>query len=178
MDSFALSVTCGTVLRRIQLRNVMRIALYMGVFQAVMPVVGWLCGIGLHSYIRAFDHWIAFILLGLLGGKMIREHFNNKDKSCPADFDPSSHSILLGFAFATSIDALVVGVNFAILGVSIAWTVTVIGLVTFLFSFVGVYIGGRFGNRFDFKAELIAGLLLIGLGLKILIEHLLRDGFI
>ncbi len=176
MDSFALSITCGIILRRIVFKDVLRIALYMGIFQAVMPVIGWVFGMGLRQYIQTYDHWIAFGLLALLGAKMIHEHFKEDDAT--NDFDPSRHFVLLGFAVATSIDALVVGVNFAFLGVSIVWPVVVIGLVAFLFSFIGVHVGGRFGHRFDFKAELLAGLLLIALGLKILIEHLLRDGWV
>ncbi len=176
MDSFALSITCGIILRRIVFKDVMRIALYMGVFQAIMPVIGWLMGVGMRQYIQSYDHWIAFILLALLGSKMVYEHFKEDDES--ADFDPSKHFVLLGFAIATSIDALVVGVNFAFLGVSILWPVAAIGLVAFLFSFIGVHLGGRFGHAFDFKAELLAGLLLIGLGVKILFEHLIAQGTI
>lgn len=143
----------------------------MSFFQALMPLIGWIAGSGLEHYIEKLDHWIAFIMLTAIGGKMIFEGITNKgvDKC----FCPTKNWVLLGMALATSIDALIVGVGFGILNMPIILPVIVIGIVTLIFSFIGVYLGHKIGNRYNAGLEIIGGLLLFGLGLKILLEHTL-----
>ena len=168
MDSFAMSITSGLILKKISIKDVLKIAFYMGVFQALMPVIGWFAGKGMQQYIESFDHWVAFGLLVFLGGKMIFDYFKAEDEK---QFNPRKHIVLIGLAVATSIDALVIGVNFAFLEVDILFSIVSIGLTAFSLSFIGVYIGNKFGKRFDFKAELVGGIILVGIGVKILIEH-------
>jgi len=170
MDAFAVSVTSGITIKELKIRNALKIALFFGLFQAVMPVIGWLAGLSLRALISSIDHWIAFGLLFIVGCKMIYESFNlASDKRT---INPLDVYILLMLSLATSIDALAVGVSFAFLKVSIATPVIIIGVVTFGLSFLGVYIGDRFGHFFEKKIEIAGGLILIGIGIKILIEHL------
>jgi putative Mn2+ efflux pump MntP len=164
MDAFAVSVTSGITIKQLKVRNALRIALFFGAFQAFMPVIGWLAGLSLRAIISSVDHWIAFGLLFFVGCKMIYESL--KLESGERTVNPLDVSILLMLSVATSIDALAVGVSFAFLKVSIATPVVIIGVVA------GVYIGDRFGHFFDKKIEIAGGLILIGIGLKILIEHL------
>ena len=169
MDAFAVSITSGLTIKSLQIRHALRIALFFGVFQAVMPLVGWLAGLSVRAFIAEVDHWIAFGLLCFIGGKMIYEGFRMKpveDKQ-----DPLKMSVLLLLSVATSIDALAVGITFAFLHVSILLPVLVIGVITFLFSFTGVYMGDRLGHFFENKIEIVGGLVLIGIGVKIVIEH-------
>ncbi len=170
MDSFAVSVTSGAIIRKFELRRVIKIACYMGIFQGAMPAVGWMIGKGAQQYVVAFDHWIAFGLLGVIGGKMIWEALKGEDddKRC---FNPSKTIVLLGLAFATSIDAIVVGVGFGLLDTTLLLPVIIITVVTFVFSFVGVGIGIKFGQKYNKSAEILGGVVLIGLGLKTLLEH-------
>jgi len=170
LDAFAVSVASGFTIKQLRVRHALRIALFFGAFQAVMPAIGWLAGLSLRNLITEFDHWIAFILLAFIGGKMIYESF--KLESDRKRIDPLRLDVLLMLAIATSIDALAVGVTFAFLNVAIVWPVLIIGLITFGTSFVGVFIGDRFGHIFESKIELIGGLVLIAIGLKILLEHL------
>lgn len=170
MDAFAVSVASGFTIKRLKLRHAVRIALFFGVFQALMPLIGWLAGLGLREFISQWDHWIAFGLLASIGAKMIYESFKlDSDKK---KIDPLALGVLLLLAIATSIDALAVGITFAFLDVQIAWPVAIIGLITFATSFVGVYLGDRFGHIFESKIELVGGLVLIAIGMKILLEHL------
>lgn len=143
----------------------------MAVFQGVMPLLGWLAGNTFENSIKGVDHWVAFILLTIIGGKMIYEGIKNKgnEGNC---FCPSNNTVLAGMALATSIDALIVGIGFGLLDVPILQPVLIIGSITFLFSASGVWIGHKIGNRFNSGLEIAGGLILIGLGLKILIEHL------
>lgn len=171
MDAFAVALCRGLNMSKRNLRNSVIIALFFGGFQAVMPLLGWLLGKQFERYITSFDHWIAFGLLVLIGGKMIIEVFK-KDK-CPADgTDKLRIKELFLLAVATSIDALAVGITFAFLQVSIIPAVACIGVTTFAISFFGVFIGRKFGARFQTKAEIAGGLVLIIIGTKILIEHL------
>ena len=170
LDAFAVSVASGFTIKQLRVRHALRIALFFGAFQAVMPAIGWLAGLSLRNLITEFDHWIAFILLAFIGGKMIYESF--KLESDRKQIDPLRLDVLLMLAIATSIDALAVGVTFAFLNVAIVWPVLIIGLITFGTSFVGVFIGDRFGHIFESRIELIGGLILIAIGLKILLEHL------
>ena len=170
MDAFAVSVTSGITIKQLKVRNALKIALFFGAFQAFMPVIGWLAGLSLRAIISSVDHWIAFGLLFVVGCKMIYESVKLEPKE--RTINPLDVSILLMLSIATSIDALAVGVSFAFLKVSIATPVIIIGVVTFILSFTGVYIGDRFGHFFEKKIEIAGGLILIGIGLKILIEHL------
>ena len=164
MDSLAVSVTGGTA------GNIIKIASVLGIFQAGMTVIGYTMGLGFEKYICAFDHWIAFTLLLYLGGKMIYD--STKEEEEDGKFDPLCNRTLCGLGIATSIDALAVGISLAILKSPLLLQASTIGVVTFAISAFGVYFGNRFGKRIDLKLDLIGGLILIGIGTKILIEHL------
>lgn len=175
MDAFAVSVCKGLGMRRMRYDQALVISLYFGVFQALMPLIGWLLGTSFSRYIQAFDHWIAFVLLAFLGGKMLWDVFHEKEdgeqESAERRLD---HRELFMLAIATSIDALAVGIAFACLDVNIWSSVSIIGVTTLVISFAGVWIGNRFGNRFQKKAEIAGGLVLIFIGVKILAEHLIE----
>jgi putative Mn2+ efflux pump MntP len=170
MDAFAVSVASGLAEKKLQFRYAFKIAVFFGLFQAVMPVVGWLMGFGLRAYITEIDHWVAFGLLALVGGKMIYESFKFKEAENPSS--PHGIYVLLLLSIATSIDALAIGISLTLINVPIIMPAIVIGIVTFIFSCSGVYIGNRFGHFFEKKIEALGGVILIGIGLKILIEHL------
>lgn len=170
MDSFAASVTCGVTVKQARIRDAAKIALFFGLFQAGFPVLGWLAGNGLSDLVSGVDHWIAFGLLGFVGGRMIYESIK-KEKS-EKKINPLSVHVLLILSIATSIDAFAVGVSFGILGVFILTPIIVIGTVTFLLTFLGVFVGCRFGQALKRKVEIIGGLILIGIGLEILIGGL------
>ncbi len=171
MDAFAVSVASGFIIKKLKFRQAFKIAFSFGGFQAIMPVLGWLAGLSIKGYIEQFDHWIAFALLGFIGGKMIYESFKieKKEKS----IDPLKFAVLLTLSIATSIDALAIGLTFAVLKVSIWTPIIIIGVITFILSLLGVYVGNRFGHFFEKKIEFIGGVVLIAIGIKILIEHLL-----
>jgi len=175
MDAFAVSVCKGLGMRRMRYDQALVISLYFGVFQALMPLIGWLLGTSFSRYIQAFDHWIAFVLLAFLGGKMLWDVFHEKEdgeqESAERRLD---HRELFMLAIATSIDALAVGIAFACLDVNIWSSISIIGVTTLVISFAGVWIGNRFGNRFQKKAEIAGGLVLILIGVKILAEHLIE----
>ncbi len=174
MDAFAVSVCKGLGMKKIHYGQAWMIALFFGVFQAVMPLIGYLLGTSFSKYIRAFDHWIAFILLLFIGGKMLWDAFHaDADETSVANSDQLNYRELLMLAIATSIDALAVGIAFACLEVSLLCSVTIIGVVTLAISFVGVCIGNKFGNRFQNKASIAGGIVLILIGTKILAEHLI-----
>ncbi len=170
MDAFAVSIVSGSAYKQLKIKHAFRIAVFFGGFQAIMPLVGSLAGISVKEYVADYDHWLAFALLSAVGAKMIYESF----KIAPADesFNPESILVLLVLSVATSIDALAVGITLSLLRVSIATAVIIIGLVTFVLSYLGVFIGKRFGHFFESKIEAAGGLVLIALGLKILIQHL------
>lgn len=168
MDAFAVSIVLGLSMYKMKYRYAVIAGCFFGGFQALMPLFGYALGAQFKEYVVAVDHWIAFILLSLIGAKMIKEAFE-REKSITNAFNLKSMLIL---SLATSIDALAVGVTFAFLQVNILNAVLTIGLATFLFSFTGVKVGNLFGNRFRSKAELAGGLILIAIGLRILIEHL------
>ena len=170
MDAFAVSITSGITIKRLHINHALKIALFFGLFQAIMPIVGWLAGLSLRDYISAVDHWIAFGLLSSIGCKMIYESITVQ--SSEKEIDPLNVYVLLVLSVATSIDALAVGVSFAFLKVAIVTPVIIIGTVTFLLSYLGVYIGDRIGHFFENKIEIAGGLLLIGIGIKILVEGL------
>lgn len=170
MDAFAVSICKGLALRRASLKSMALVGLWFGGFQALMPVAGYLLGAQFKDAITAVDHWIAFGLLAVIGGNMIREALSGGEEEA----DPSlGAKAMLVLALATSIDALAVGVTFAFLKVDIIWAVSLIGVITFALSAAGVKVGAIFGGKFRSKAELAGGAVLILMGLKILLEHTL-----
>jgi manganese efflux pump family protein len=171
-DSFAVSVSSGAFIGKMHLRHALRIAIFFSFFQGLMPWVGWKMGALAGDSFRAFDHWIAFAMLCFIGGKMVYESRTLMQEEVSSD--PLNLYVLFTLAIATSIDALAVGVTFSFLDISIVWPVLIIGAVTFIFSFAGTYIGQFFGHLFEDKIELVGGLILIAIGCKILIEHLLE----
>ncbi len=172
MDAFAVSVSSGVVIKKMRVRHAMKIAAFFGGFQALMPFIGWQIGRFASEYVKCCDHWIAFILLCFIGGKMIYEAKWCKKEEEKAD--PLNLHILILLAIATSIDALAVGVTFSFLGISIVTPIILIGLITFVMSFAGAYIGDYFGHLFEDKLEILGGLILIAIGTKILIQHLMQ----
>ena len=172
MDAFAVSITTGIILRKNKdmLKNSLIIAGYFGFFQALMPLIGWFVGLQFKEYIEKLDHWIAFLLLSFIGVKMIYEVIKQKDEQKEA-FDPLNKKTLLFLAIATSVDALIVGLSFAFLEVSIISYILIIGIITFIICFIGIYLGKKFGQIFNRKAELFGGVILVFIGLRILIEH-------
>ena len=168
MDAFAVSVCTGLSVTALKPKHMLIAGLYFGGFQALMPLIGYLLGVQFQSLIQEFDHWIAFVLLVLIGLSMIRE-----SRECPDELNDSfSFKTMLPLAVATSIDALAVGVTFAFLKVSIVPAVSFIGVTTFILSAAGIRIGNIFGAKYKSRAELIGGLVLILMGVKILLEHL------
>ena len=170
MDAFAVSITRGVTIKYLSIYSALAIATCFGAFQAVMPLIGWLAGLSLRDVISGFDHWIAFGLLSSIGIKMIYESFTVE--SSDKEIKPLNVFVLLILSVATSIDALAVGISLSFLEISIAIPAIIIGTVTFLLTLLGVFIGNRFGHFFENKIEIIGGLILIGIGVKILIEHI------
>lgn len=172
MDSLAVSVAGGAVIPRCTTGNIFKIASVLGIFQAGMTVIGYVAGLGFEKYICAFDHWIAFFLLFYLGAKMIYESYRQEDED-DHSFTPLKFKTLAGLGIATSIDALAIGISLAILKNPIVIEACIIGIVTFAFSAFGVFFGNKFGNKVDLRIELVGGLILVGIGTKILLEHTL-----
>lgn len=173
MDAFAVSICKGLAMRKVNKKQALVIGLFFGGFQALMPFIGWALGIQFQSYITNIDHWIAFVLLVFIGGKMIVEAVKPEKEEAVEVMDPPldiKEMFLL--AIATSIDALAVGVTFAFLDYPIVEAISIIGVTTFVISTGGVYVGNFFGSRYKNKAELAGGLILVLLGVKILLEHL------
>ena len=172
MDAFAVSVCKGLNMKKINKAHCAVIALFFGGFQALMPLAGWVLGRQFEQYITAIDHWIAFVLLGLIGGKMIAEARKEEEEEVCKDESKLDLGELFLLAIATSIDALAVGITFAFLKVEILPAITIIGSTTFVLSAAGVFIGNIFGSRYKNKAELAGGIILVLIGCKILLEHL------
>ncbi len=171
MDAFAVAICKGLSMKKIEIKKVVIVGLWFGGFQALMPMIGYLLGKQFKDTITSIDHWISFVLLALIGFNMIREALS-KDDDCEQSEALDFKSMFV-LAIATSIDALAVGVTFAFLEVNIVQAVTFIGIVTFVLSAIGVKVGNVFGVKYKSKAELAGGIILIVLGAKILIEHLL-----
>ena len=170
MDAFAVSICKGLAMDHVTLKKAGIVGLWFGGFQALMPAIGYLLGATFEKYITAFDHWIAFILLVLIGSNMIKESFSKEEEHTDASF---AFKTMLLMAIATSIDALAVGVTFGLLpDVNIIAAITLIGSTTFILSGVGLKVGNVFGLRYKSKAELAGGIILILIGIKILLEHL------
>jgi putative Mn2+ efflux pump MntP len=170
MDAFAVSICKGLAMQKLSWRKAFIIGLWFGGFQALMPTIGYLLGSRFEKYVTAIDHWIAFVLLVLIGANMIKEALSKEEEESNDSVDVKTMFLL---AVATSIDALAVGVTYAFLQVQIIPAVTFIGLTTFSLSIVGVKIGNVFGLKYKSKAEICGGVILILMGIKILIEHLL-----
>jgi len=185
MDAFAVSVTNGIIIKELKAGHALKIGLYFGAFQALMPLIGWMAGFQFKDYITNIDHWIAFGLLAIIGGKMIKEAYDcDEEAETTEDMcevavsnqgtvceNPLRMGRLLVLAVATSIDALAVGISFAFLKVSIIWSSLLIGLITLVICFIGVFVGNKFGGLLKKKAEIVGGIILICIGLKILLEH-------
>ena len=169
MDAFAVSICKGLSMKRLKWSNGVIVALYFGIFQAIMPLIGYLLGTTFSELVASLDHWIVFILLSIIGGKMIKDSFKKEDENENDKLDVRTMIIL---AIATSIDALAIGVTFAFFKITIIKSILIIGFITFTISFIGVIIGNKFGYRFKGKAEITGGVILILIGLKILLEHL------
>ena len=171
MDAFAVSIVSGAAYRQLHVKHALRIALFFGAFQAVMPLIGSLAGLTLKGHIARYDHWVAAALLTAVGAKMIYESF--KIEEAEKKFGPTSLITLLALAVATSIDALAVGITLSLITKSIILAVVIIGLVTFILSYLGVVIGKRFGHFFETKIEILGGIILIAIAVKILAAHIL-----
>lgn len=169
MDAFAVSICKGLAMKKLSWRKALIIGLWFGGFQALMPTIGYLLGTKFESYVTAIDHWIAFVLLALIGANMIKEALSKEEEEANDSIDVKTMFLL---AIATSIDALAVGVTYAFLQVQIVPAVTFIGVITFSLSVVGVKIGNVFGLKYKSKAEITGGVILILMGTKILLEHL------
>jgi len=172
MDAFAVSIAAGLTLKTVDARQTFRLAWHFGLFQALMPIIGWLAGLSIEHWIAPVDHWIAFGLLAAIGGKMIYEALKDADDDEVRRGDPTKGWSLVLLSIATSIDALAVGLSLALLGVSIWWPAIVIGLVAGAFTVVGMQLGKRFGALLGRRMEVIGGIVLIAIGVKILFEHL------
>lgn len=168
MDACAVAICQGLKMNKIDYKYAVTLALFFGIFQAIMPLSGWLLGIKFAKYIESIDHWIAFILLGAIGGKMICEAFESKK----IDEFRYDYREMFALSIATSIDALAVGITFAMLNVNIVSSVVIIGVITFVLSFLGILIGNHYGIKYSKNAEIFGGIILICIGLKILLEDL------
>jgi len=170
MDAFAVAIATGVALKSVSSRQTFRLAWHFGLFQALMPILGWLMGSTVSSYIEAYDHWIAFCLLGYIGYKMIKEAFDEESES---QGDPTKGMSLVVLSVATSIDALAVGLSLSMLGISVWWPSLIIGIVALVFTIFGLHIGKTAAKAKSLSkyAELLGGSVLICIGLKILWEH-------
>ncbi len=170
MDAFAVSICKGLAMKKINWKKALIIGLYFGIFQALMPAIGYFLGSTFENLVTNIDHWIAFILLAFIGGNMIKEALaKEENNNCNDNVDFKTMLIL---AIATSIDALAIGITFAFLNVNLLLAITIIGITTFIISLIGVKLGNKFGRKYESKAGIMGGIILILIGLKILLEHL------
>ncbi len=169
-DTFAVSISSGLTIRHIRFFQAVKIAFTLAFFQSLMPLIGWILGNQVSGLIANYDHWVAFGLLSVLGMKMAYESLKKDEEN--SNFNPLNLVVLLGMAVATSIDALVVGVSFALIEINIYWSILIIGVVTFLVSMVGMLFGKKVGGKLGKRMEIIGGVILIGIGLKILLSHI------
>lgn len=170
MDCFAVSLLGGSVMKKFDFSRAFKIAFFFGLFQGIMPVIGWLLGLTMKNLIQDIDHWIAFAILFIIGLKMITQSFKMKDEE--RSFSIDNWYVLIGLSIATSIDAMIVGLSFAFLQVAILKAAILIAAVTFIISIAGVYIGKKSHGFIGNKAEAIGGLVLIAIGFKVLLDHL------
>jgi len=171
MDAFAVAVATGIVLGNVSGRQTFRLSFHFGFFQFLMPVIGWLAGLSLERYLSGYDHWLAFGLLGFIGGKMVFEAFRRDGSARPAS-DPTRGASLVLLSVATSVDALAVGLSLGVLRLRIWYPAVVIGLVAAALTAAGIHLGRPLGSRLGRKMEIVGGLVLMGIGLKILFQHL------
>ena len=169
MDAFAVSICKGLSMKKMYWKRAVIIGLYFGIFQALMPTIGFVLGTGLNNFVTSIDHWIVFILLAIIGINMIKEAIS-KENNILNDSIKFQEMIIL--SLATSIDALAVGITFSFLEVNIVLAFSIIGIITFILSIIGVKIGNKFGDKYESKAQLIGGVILIFIGFKILLEHI------
>ncbi len=169
MDAFSVSVCKGLSMIKLNWKNAIKISLYFGVFQGIMPIIGYLFGTRFSGFVEDIDHWMIFILLSIIGIYMIKESFSTEEENINESIDARTMHIL---AVATSIDALAVGITFAFFDINILLSIIIIGVITFCLSLTGVKIGNKFGDKFQNKSKLTGGIVLIIIGLKILLEHL------
>ncbi len=179
LDAFTVSVTNSTVIRNLEIKHGLRMSVFFGFFQMIMPIIGWAAGTSFTDYIRDIDHWIAFGLLAFVGGRMIWSGlpFNRNDRGnkCDNGFGQDCRRLptLLMMSVATSIDAMAVGLTFAMIKIPAIFPSLVIGIITFIVSLAGYFLGRSVGNKLNFKLDIIGGIVLIGIGIKILLEHLI-----
>ncbi|BCS96564.1 putative manganese efflux pump MntP [Desulfoluna limicola] len=173
MDAFAVAVAVGISLKKVNARQMFRLSWHFGLFQAMMPVIGWFFGVKVRSFVSAFDHWIAFGLLAFVGGKMLWEAFQSDDEDTDEAHDPTRRMSLIVLSVATSIDALAVGFSMSVLDVSIAFPAIIIGITACLFTLIGMQIGTRFASseRLSRWAEVLGGVVLLTIGVHILQGH-------
>jgi len=169
MDAFAVSICKGLAMKKMNWNKAIIVGLYFGIFQGLMPVIGFLLGTSFASLVIQIDHWIAFVLLGFIGGNMLKESFSNESENRN---DNVHFKTMIVLSIATSIDALAIGVTFAFLRINILTSVLLIGIITAITSMIGVVIGKKFGDKFEKKAQIAGGVILIAIGVKILIQHL------
>ena len=169
MDAFAVSICKGISMKKMNWKKAIIIGLYFGGFQALMPTIGFFLGSAFQNLITSIDHWIAFLLLTIIGGGMIKESFGDDSENRNDDV---SFKTMIVLAIATSIDALAVGITFEFLKVNLILAVSLIGIITFVLAVAGTKIGNKFGDKYESKAELVGGVILVLLGIKILLEHL------
>jgi putative Mn2+ efflux pump MntP len=170
MDAFAVALAAGTVIAPLTGRHLFRFGFHFGLFQLLMPIIGWLAGMTVQKWISAYDHWIAFVLLAIVGGRMIWAAFDEQNDNAASD--PTRGMTMVMLAVATSIDALAVGLSLAMLHVSIWWPATVIGVVAGVLTVIGMLLGRRLGTIWGKRVEICGGLILCAIGLKILLEHI------
>ena len=169
MDAFAVSICKGLSMKKMSWKKALIVGAYFGIFQGLMPVIGYFLGSTFEALVTQIDHWIAFILLTLIGANMLKEAFGKECESCNDSVD---FKTMIMLAIATSIDALAIGISFAFLKTNIILAALVIGSITFAICVIGVKIGNKFGNKYEKKAEIAGGLILVFMGIKILLEHL------
>ncbi len=172
MDSFAVAIATGVALVNVSTRQAFRMAFHFGLFHVIMLLLGWFVGLNLEKWISKWDHWLVFCLLGFIGIKMIYQSVMQKNEEGLMN-DPTKGALLVMLSVATSLDALGIGLSFALMEISIWFPVFVIGIVIIAFTIIGLFIGGRFGARFGKRMEIIGGLILIIIGFKILLEHIM-----
>jgi manganese efflux pump family protein len=171
MDAFAVAIAVGSRHKQLHFRPVFRLSFHFGLFQFLMPIIGWLVGSGLEKYLKNYDHWVAFALLAFVGGKMVKESFETEaDETKRTDLTRKMHLIVL--SVATSIDALAVGLTFALLDYRIWSSSAVIGVVACGMTILGMFLGKRLGDRFGKRMELVGGLVLLAIGFNILLQHI------
>ena len=171
MDAFAISISSGMCIKKVDLAKALKFGLFFGFFQFVMPIFGFMLAFSFEKYIKAFDHWVAFILLGLIGAKMIYESFKGEDGEVQTEESVTGTKNLLIMSIATSIDAMAVGISFVALQVNVLSASLAIGVITCIISTVGVIIGKKVGGLFKKGAEVFGGIILVAIGVKILLEH-------